>query len=143
MKVFLIQNNFCAWQAPQEETLETIQDKHPGLVFVEAPDHVFEGWGYINQQFIKPTAPAGWLYDDQTGALYPENYQETLLSERYEALCNQKIRERYTNNDENQILREYLANPTDETKKQAFDEYNQYIEDCLAAARKEVYGDAE
>jgi hypothetical protein len=58
-------------------------------------------------------------------------------------LCNQKIRERYTNNDENQILREYLANPTDETKKQVFDEYNQYIEDCLAAARKEIYGDAE
>lgn len=146
MKIFQIVNNFCHWEASiQFPTMEQIKQAYPTdqLLFVEAPDYVHVGWGYINGEFIKPQAPEGWLYDDGTGTFYPEDYQETLLSERYELLCNQKIREQYTNNDENQILREYLANPGDETKKQAFDEYNQYVEDCLAAARKEVYGDAE
>lgn len=145
MKIFQIVNNFCKWDASKQfSTIEKAKLAYPNsIIFVEAPDYVHEGWGYINGEFIKPQAPEGWLYDDATGTFYPEDYQETLLSKRYESLCNQKIRERYTNNDENQILREYLANPTDEIKKQAFDEYNQYVEDCLAAARKEVYGETE
>lgn len=145
MKIFQIVNNFCKWDASKQfSTIEKAKLAYPNsIVFVEAPDYVHEGWGYINGEFIKPQAPEGWLYDENTGTFYPEDYQETLLSKRYESLCNQKIRERYTNNDENQILREYLANPTDETKKQAFDEYNAYVEESLAAARKEVYGDTE
>lgn len=145
MKIFQIVNNFCKWDASKQfSTIEKAKLAYPNsIIFVEAPDYVHEGWGYINGEFIKPQAPEGWLYDDATGTFYPEDYQETLLSKRYESLCNQKIRERYTNNDENQILREYLANPTDEIKKQAFDEYNVYVEESLAAARKEVYGDEE
>lgn len=47
------------------------------LVFAEAPDYVFEGWGYDASQtgdarFIKPIAPDGWHYDDVNGTFYPD-----------------------------------------------------------------------
>lgn len=46
------------------------------MVFVEAPDFVFEGWGYDalatgDARFIRPEAPEGWNYDDKTGTFYP------------------------------------------------------------------------
>ena len=34
---------------------------------------MFEGWGYLNGEFIKPIPPDGWLYDDRTGTFYPED----------------------------------------------------------------------
>ena len=48
----------------------------PTDVFVEAPDYVFEGWGFDplaegDARFIKPEPPKGWLYDDATGTFYP------------------------------------------------------------------------
>ena len=146
MKIFQIVNNFCHWEASRQfPTMEAIKQAYPTdqLLFVEAPDEVREGWGYLNGEFLKPQAPEGWLYDDETGTFYPEDYEPIRLSEKYESLCIAKIREKYTANDENQILREYLANQGDETKKQAFDEYNAYVEESLAAARKEVYGETE
>ena len=47
------------------------------MVFVEAPDYVFEGWGFDetktgDERFIKPIPPDGWLYDDDTGTFYKE-----------------------------------------------------------------------
>lgn len=45
----------------------------PEVLFVEAPDYVYEGWGYLNGEFIKPTPPEGWLYDDKTGTFYLED----------------------------------------------------------------------
>lgn len=146
MKVLQVKDNFIYCDVTSQfPTLEYLKSIHPGLEseFVEAPDEVFPGWGYIDGRFIKPQAPEGWLYDDETGTFYPEEYEATRKQMRYEELCNQKIRDKYTASDENQIVREYLSNPTDETKKQAFDEYNAYVEESLAAARKEVYGDAE
>ena len=144
MKLMQIKDGFCYCDVTaQFSTLANLQAIHPGLEnqFVEAPDYVFPGWGYINGEFMKPQAPEGWLYDDETGTFYPEEYEDNRKEMRYQELCNLKIRKKYSANDENQILREYLANPTDETKKQAFDEYNAYVEESLAAAHKEVYGE--
>lgn len=50
----------------------------PDIIFVEAPDYVFEGWGYDetaegDAHFIKPQAPEGFIYDERTGTFYPEN----------------------------------------------------------------------
>lgn len=74
MKVFQIEANVCYWDAtrqfPTKES--TIGYFPPELLFVEAPDHVFEGWGYVDGNFIKPTAPEGWLYDETTGTFYQE-----------------------------------------------------------------------
>ena len=47
--------------------------KYPSdIVFVEAPDYVFEGWGYDStkvgyDRFIQPTPPEGWKYNTETG----------------------------------------------------------------------------
>lgn len=77
MKVFQIEANICYWDATRQfPTVEsTVGFFPPSLLFVEAPDHVFEGWGYVDGTFIKPTPPEGWLYDEQTGTFYQEGYE--------------------------------------------------------------------
>lgn len=77
MKIFQILNNFCHWDATkQHPTLESaIGIYPPNIIFVEAPDYVFEGWGYDESKdgegrFVKPTPPEGWGYDDNTGCFY-------------------------------------------------------------------------
>lgn len=77
MKVFQIEAEICHWDATRQfPTVEsTIGYFPPSLVFVEAPDYVFEGWGYVDGEFIKPTPPEGWLYDENTGTFYPEGYE--------------------------------------------------------------------
>lgn len=73
MKVFQVENGFCYWQTPYQKLSEIPEGKYPAAVqFVEAPDHVMESWGYKDGEFIKPTPPEGWLYDDKSGTFYPE-----------------------------------------------------------------------
>lgn len=75
MKIFQIVNGICHWDASVKyNTLAETEGLYASdVLFVEAPDNVFEGWGYINGTFIKPTAPDGWLYDDMTGTFYPKD----------------------------------------------------------------------
>lgn len=79
MKVFQVLNGICFWDGTEQfPALESTEGKFaPDILFVEAPDYVFEGWGYDPEEtgdnrFIKPTPPEGWLYDDETGTFYPE-----------------------------------------------------------------------
>ena len=48
MKLFQIVDNFCYYDAtPVHPTLaDTVGKYPPDVLFVEAPDNVFEGWGY-------------------------------------------------------------------------------------------------
>lgn len=75
MKIFQVEAGICHWDA--SSVLQDLQQANnkfpPSVLFVEAPDEVFEGWGYLNGEFIKPTPPEGWLYDDTTGTFYPED----------------------------------------------------------------------
>lgn len=82
MKIFQILNSICWWDATS--TVHTIDEAHemfpPTDLFVEAPDYVFEGWGYDehaegDERFIRPEAPEGYLYDEATGTFYPESTQ--------------------------------------------------------------------
>ena len=80
-KVFQIMSGLCHWDATHQfPTLESTKGRFaPNIVFVEAPDYVFEGWGFDEQadgeeRFIKPEAPDGWVYDDETGTFYPEGF---------------------------------------------------------------------
>lgn len=58
----------------------------PDMVFVEAPDYVFEGWGFDEHaegdaRFIRPEVPDGYKYDEGTGTFYTDdakNEAETL-----------------------------------------------------------------
>lgn len=79
MKIMQILNGWCHWDAtPQFSTLQDVEGRFaPDIQFVEAPDYVFEGWGYDetaegDARFLKPTAPEGWLYDEKTGTFYHE-----------------------------------------------------------------------
>ena len=82
MKVFQIENNICYWDATKQfPNVDATIGRFPAaLLFVEAPDYVFEGWGYDpdaegEECFLKPTPPEGWLYDDETGTFYQEGYK--------------------------------------------------------------------
>lgn len=88
MKIFQILNNFCYWDATLiHPTLESTKDLYaPEILFVEAPDYVFEHWGFDetkegDERFIKPTAPEGWYYEEATGCFRKEKIEEELLLE--------------------------------------------------------------
>ena len=61
--------------------------------------------------------------------------------EKYESLTVMYIREKYSSDDEYKLIREYLADNSDEVFSSAFLEYNSYVENCKAKARMEVYGE--
>lgn len=72
MKVFQILSGVCYSDVTSQfPNKESTKDKFtPETVFVEAPDYVFTGWGYIDGEFIQPTPPEGFLYDVNTGTFY-------------------------------------------------------------------------
>jgi len=139
MKIFQILDGFCHWQTPYKSLQETVGKFPPDLLFVEAPDYVFESWGYLNGEFIKPLPPAGWIYDDETGTFYPEAEKENILRLRYENKTVEYISQQYTLNDEAKVVREKLAGI--EGADLTFDTYNAYVIDCKARAYAEIYGD--
>ena len=72
MKIFQIVGGICFHDATAEHPtlLSTVGKYPPDVLFVEAPDNVFEGWGYVNGTFVQPTPPPGWAYDEKTGTFY-------------------------------------------------------------------------
>lgn len=91
IKVFQIVNDMCHWHARQYGTAAETEGLYPpDCLFVDAPDEVHEGWGYLDGEFIKPTPPEGFLYDDATGTFYAENgfppSTEPTMEERIVAL---------------------------------------------------------
>lgn len=75
MKIFQIKDGICHWDATSRfPSLESTMGCFPSdVLFVEAPDNVFEGWGYMHGEFIQPQPPDGWLYDEHTGTFYPQD----------------------------------------------------------------------
>lgn len=82
-KVFQIVGGMCHWLTPFNSVGETVGKFPEDCLFVEAPDYVHESWGYqdkdadgnelpMEERFIKPVPPEGWLYDDETGTFYEE-----------------------------------------------------------------------
>ena len=97
MKIFQIENSVCFYDATRvHQTLEsTVGCYPPSVLFVEAPDYVFEGWGYLNGEFIQPTPPEGWQYDAGTGTFYkvPTTVEELRAAalERISGKCSAAI----------------------------------------------------
>lgn len=96
MKIFQIIGGFCHWDATNQLKSIAYAVAHfpPTDLFAEAPDYVFEGWGYDPLQdgdarFIKPEPPEGWLYDDATGTFYPENEPPPGHSDPYSAVWDE------------------------------------------------------
>lgn len=89
MKIFQIVDDIVYYDMTHLYSSVTVaRSKYPSTVqIVEAPDYVFEGWGFNpnengDERFIKPTAPEGWEYDENTGTFYDLNFEK-----------NQKIQE--------------------------------------------------
>lgn len=93
MKVFQVENDICYWDATRQfpTVASTIGYFPPNLLFVEAPDYVFEGWGYVDGNFIKPTPPEGWLYDDGTGTFYIEGEEPASSADKFKDLVTSPI----------------------------------------------------
>lgn len=74
MKIMQIENGFVHWDATKDVPDLDWAASHyaSNIVFVEAPDYVFEGWSYDktkegDERFVIPEAPEGWHYDIETG----------------------------------------------------------------------------
>ena len=82
MKVFQILNGFCYYDMTKDfPTLASTEGCFaPNIHIVEAPDKVFEGWGYDetaegDERFLQPQPPEGWVYDETTGTFSPEGFE--------------------------------------------------------------------
>lgn len=93
MKIFQIEANICYWEATKKfpTVKSTVGYFPPDLLFVEAPDYVFEGWGYVDGKFIKPEPPEGFLYDEETGTFYTEDMPPMSSSERNRVLLSDAL----------------------------------------------------
>lgn len=94
MAIFQIVNGKCHWRTPFT-SLDEVKDRFPpDCLFVDAPDYVNEQWGYDeteigDDRFIKPVPPEGWVYDDETGQMMPEDMLERALEETKAAKQNE------------------------------------------------------
>ncbi len=98
MKIFQVIDGLCHWDATKVcPNIETTREKFPpDCIFVEAPDYVFEGWGYDafregEDRFLKPTPPPGWLYDTKTGTFFPEGGDPPLPADPMECIRDFKM----------------------------------------------------
>lgn len=108
------------------DLLLTLGEKE--VIYTPSPDATNKGryqcvWKETDKQIIQE-----WEF-----VAYPE-YQ---LKEQYKKLTVQYIREKYSTNQEFAILREYMT--YGEAYKEAFNEYNSYVESCKERAYAEIY----
>lgn len=130
MKVFQIVGGWCYNDMTQQfPTLADTEGRFaPDIIIVEAPDKVYEGWGYDDtkegdERFIQPTPPEGWAYDEGSGTFYPEG--ETPPSQA--PTTEERV---YTLESENKLLKEQIA---------AQSEQLDFYEDCIAEMAEVVY----
>lgn len=97
MKIVQIEEGFVHWDATSAvPSLEWAKSHYASnIIFVEAPDYVFEGWIFDNSKegedrFIKPTPPDGWLYNENNGSFYKkDDYRKDSLNEIVDSVLEQ------------------------------------------------------
>lgn len=127
MKVFQILNGFCHWDASNLYTSAEMAAEYyaPDIVFVDAPNYVFEGWAFdeskeSDDRFLKPIPPEGWEYDDENGTFYQPGWVPPETTEQKVVRLEQ----------ENALLKAQLT---------AVSDRNDFIEDCIAEMAMQVY----
>lgn len=125
MKAFQIVDNWCYKDYTPIYGTVAEAKKHfaPDIKFVEAPDYVFEGWGYNSKakgdkRFIKPTPPEGFAYDDETGTFYKLWSGTEKRSQMYSTeFCIEFKGQQYTVNGAEQEAIYYLFEESEEAQK--------------------------
>lgn len=84
---------------------------------------------------VENNVVTGYEVDFEAYAAYRASVDETEKKRAYQSLAVAYIRERYTADDENKIIREYLAG----AGSAEFDAYNNYVEKCKERAHDEIY----
>ena len=86
-----------------------------------------------------------WTENDTQiiGSWTAAKYTEAEKREIYVDKVNTYIREQYTQEQENKIVRERLAYPDSDEIAVEFSAYNSFVESCKSMAHTEVYGDDE
>lgn len=127
MKIFQIVSNVCYWDATAVHPMlaDTVGKYPSDIIFVEAPDYVFEGWGYDStkvgyDRFIQPTPPEGWKYNTETGGFELINPPEPEVTT-------------------NPITELQTQNKQLEAKVKALTESSQMLEDCIVEMAEIVY----
>lgn len=130
MKIIQVVNGWCYNDmTPQFPTLaDTAGRFAPDVVIVEAPDKVFEGWGYDetkegDERFIQPTPPEGWLYDEGSGTFYQEGTTAPSQIPPTEVRVNAL-------ESENKLLKEQISAQSDQLD---------FYEECIAEMASIVY----
>lgn len=84
-KVFLIVDNHCQREYPEyENAYDASKNFAPNMLFVDAPDYVWPGWGFDpdkedDERFVRPELEEGWIYDENG---MPYNVEEERAQER-------------------------------------------------------------
>ena len=135
MKVFQLFNGTIHWETPYKSIEETKGRYPTDVIFVEAPDYVFESWDFDgtkegDARFIKPTAPEGWVYDESNGTFY----DPVLLAFQKEQERKQKIKmaiaEKFGEDFESNILKELFADMGNADLLKQLAEYNAFVKEC-------------
>lgn len=69
---------------------------------------------------------------------YTAEQLEAMKERKHKELSKRYIRQKYPLEDENKIMRRYLANPSNAQYKLDFLEYNEYVEKCILRASEEL-----
>lgn len=69
---------------------------------------------------------------------YTAEQLEAMKERKHKELSKKYIRQKYPLEDENKIMRRYLANPSNAQYKLDFLEYNEYVEKCILRASEEL-----
>lgn len=105
---------------------------HQSLTFVQCGDEVCCGWEFDGQSFSEPEI-VGINID-------VDNMTQEEKRQVYEAYAKNAIAENYSIADEIKILRRnsvYFAE--NGTNTEEFEEYNEYVEQCIDGAFQKVY----
>ena len=94
MKVFEIVGNICHKEYPQyTNAKEASQYYSKEIIFVDAPDWVWPGYGYDSNKsgdsrFVRPTLSEGWEYDENGHIWNPEEHRSNERSCLHAATTN-------------------------------------------------------
>ena len=99
-------------------------------------------YDYLTVENVRQVSKNGKTYNtcDLVGHFYEYTAEqlEAMKERKHKELSKRYIRQKYPLEDENKIMRRYLASPSNPQYKLDFLEYNEYVEKCILRASEEL-----